>query len=113
MNSACKVMLLYVLYRVNSKSNHCLFSEHPSTSVIVRHTRAAAAAHTLEFEVSRCRRLNLQGVSCRPRLVCGMTFPTLCLIPERYMGLREQSIVGCFPEIVFQFFRDAGACGDA
>ena len=24
-------------------------------------------------------RPNLQGVSCRPRLVCGMTFPTLCL----------------------------------
>ena len=35
-------------------------------------------------------RLNLNGVSCRPRLVCGMTFPTQCLTPERQMGFREQ-----------------------
>ena len=27
------------------------------------------------------------------------------------MGLMEQSIVGCFPEFVFQFFRGAGAVG--
>ena len=25
----------------------------------------------------------LQGVSCRPRLVCGITFPALCLTPKR------------------------------
>ena len=41
--------------RVNSNSNYCLFSELLSTSVRVRQTRAAAAAHPLEFEVSRCR----------------------------------------------------------
>ena len=29
------------------------------------------------------------------------------------MGLREQSIVGCSPEFVFQFSRGAGACGVA
>ena len=43
------------LYTVNSNSNHCFFSELPSASVRVRHTRAAAAAQPLEFEVSRCR----------------------------------------------------------
>ena len=40
---------------LNSNSNHCLFNELPSASVRVRHSRAAAAAHPLEFEVSRCR----------------------------------------------------------
>ena len=49
-----KVVALYLLNKVNSNSNHCLFSELPSASVRVCHTRAAAAANPLEFEVSRC-----------------------------------------------------------
>ena len=65
---------LCMLYKVNSNSNHCLFSELPTASVRVRHTelQLQAAAHPLELEVSRCNRVerpNLQGVSCRPRLV--------------------------------------------
>ena len=48
-------MRLCVLYNVNSNSNHCLLSELPSASTRVRHTRAVAAAHLLEFEVSRSR----------------------------------------------------------
>ena len=39
------VAALCMLYRVNSNSNHCLFSEFPSASVRVRHSRAAAVAH--------------------------------------------------------------------
>ena len=65
-------------------SNHCLFSELPSASVRVRHTRAAVAAHQFEFKVSRCR-------TSHP--IC-MVFPTgsdscvewpslHCLTPER------------------------------
>ena len=46
---------LSLLYKVNSSSNYCLFSELPSASTRVRHSRAAAATHPLEFEVSRCR----------------------------------------------------------
>ena len=38
-----------------------------------------------------------------------MTFPTPCLIPKRWMGLRDQSTVGCFPEFSFSFFRGSGA----
>ena len=49
------VTALCMWYKVKSDSNHCLFSELPSASVRVRYTRAAAAAHLLEFEVSRCR----------------------------------------------------------
>ena len=53
------VAALRMLYKGNSSSNYCLFSELPSASVRVRHTRAAAAAHPLEFEVSRCRTYQL------------------------------------------------------
>ena len=42
---------------------------------------------------------NLQGVSWRPRFECGMTFPTLRLTPERCMGSRAQSPVGCFSKL--------------
>ena len=50
------VMLLHcMLYKVNSNSNHWLFSELPSASVRVRHPRAAAAAHPSKFEASRRR----------------------------------------------------------
>ena len=48
------VATLCLLYKVNSNWNHCLFSELLSASVRVQHTRAGAAAHPLEFEVSRC-----------------------------------------------------------
>ena len=34
------------------------------------------------------KRPNSQGVSCLPRFVCEMAFLTLCLTPERWMGLR-------------------------
>ena len=49
------VAALCMLYKVNSNSKHCLFSELPSASVSVQHTGAAAEDHPLEFEVSRCR----------------------------------------------------------
>ena len=49
------VASLCMLYKVTSNSNRCLFSELPSASVRVRHFRVAAAAHPLEFEVTRCR----------------------------------------------------------
>ena len=51
-----RVAGLIMLYKVSSNSNHCLFSELPSASTRVRYSRATAAAHPLEFEVSRCRR---------------------------------------------------------
>ena len=51
------VAALFMLYKVNSNLNYCLFSELLSVSDGVRHTQAAAAAaaHLLELEVSRCR----------------------------------------------------------
>ena len=44
-----------MLHKVNSNSNHCLFSELPFASVRVQYRRAAAATHLFELEVSRCR----------------------------------------------------------
>ena len=83
-------------YKVNSNSNHCVFSELPSTSVRVWQTRVAAAAHTLEFEVSRCRTSQFERCFL-PALtrVCEMTSPALCLTPERYAGatLGQQPLV--------------------
>ena len=44
-----------MLYKIYSNSNNSLFSELPSASTRVPHTEAAAAAHPLKFDVSRCR----------------------------------------------------------
>ena len=61
---------LSMLYKVNSNSNHSLFSELRSASARVRHTRAVAAAHPLEFDVSRCR---TSPIYSRSRLEYGIT----------------------------------------
>ena len=52
-------------------------------------------------------RPNLLGLFCRLRFECGMTFPTLILTLERWMGVRVQSTVGCFPELCFLQFSAA------
>ena len=58
-------------------------------------------------------RSNLQDDSCQHRLEYGMTFPTLCLTPERWMGLRVESTLG-WPWVLFSsVLRLAGACGVA
>ena len=49
-------------------------------------------------------RPNLPGLSCRLRFDCGIAFPTLCLTPERWIGTRVQSTVGCFSEWCFLQF---------
>ena len=53
----------------------------------------------MEFE--GLERPKLQGISCRPMLEREITVPTLCLTPERWMGLRVRSTVGFFPELCF------------
>ena len=86
---------------VNSNSDHCSLG---SSNLL-----------QLEFDISELRpqlihcSLKYQGVE-RPNLLglfcclrfnnnCGNTFPTLCLTPERGMGSRVQSTIGCFPEL--------------
>ena len=73
---------LCMLYKVNSNSNHCLFSELPSASTRDRHTDLRLRLIHWSLKNQGVERPNLQGVSSRPRFECGMTFPTLCLISE-------------------------------
>ena len=74
-----RVARLSLLYKVNSNSNHCLFSELPSASTRVRHTRAAEflCLNALEFEVSRCRTSKFAMFFCRLRFECEMTYRTV------------------------------------
>ena len=85
--------------RLIRTSIYCLFRELPSAST--RFRSASTAAHPLEFEVSRCKHPNLKNISWRPKFMCGMAFSTQCLTPKRSMGLGEQSIFGCFPQLCF------------
>ena len=98
-----RVAGLSMLYKVNGTLNHCLCRE--SASYRVRHAELRPQLFRWSLnegvEVS-----NLQGVSCRPRFECGMTFPTLCLTPERQMGSRVPATVCCFPELCFLQFSD-------
>ena len=55
---------------------------------------------------------NLQNVSCRPRHVCVMTFPTL-FDTGTLDGFQGAVIFDCFPELCFSIFHGAGVCGVA
>ena len=49
-------------------------------------------------------RPNLLGLTSRLTFEYGMTFPSLCLTPVRWMGSMVQSTVGCFSELCFLQF---------
>ena len=55
---------------------------------------------SLKYQGVECH--NLLGLSCQLRFECRMTFPTLRLTPERWMGSRVPSTVGCFIELCFE-----------
>ena len=101
--------MLYVR-KVNSNSNYCLFSELPSASERVRHTRAAASAQPLEFEVSKCRtsqfaRCFLTSRVCKWNYLANSVFDT---------GFECEVKRWLLPLVVFfSVFRGAGACGFA
>ena len=81
-----------------------------SASTRVRHTELRPQLINWSLQYQCVGRPNLQGLSCRLRFECGMTFHILCLTSECWMGSRVQSTVGCFLSCVF-FFRGAVACG--
>ena len=96
---------IFDIYMIRCGWLGCLFSELTSSSIRVRHTRDVTAAHDLGLRYQGLECQNLPCNSSRPRFECEMTIPTQCFTPERWMGLREQSTVGCFPELWFlQFF---------
>ena len=94
-----------MLYKVKLNSNPCLFSELPSLLLECDIPELWQKLIHWCLKYQGLERPNLHGVSCWPRFECGMTFPTLCLAPERSMGSPLQSTVGCFSELCFlQFF---------
>ena len=94
-----RVAVLSMLYKVNSNSNHCLFSELPSASTRVRHTRAYIGAHTLELDVSRCRTSQFARSFLPAQVRLWNDLPYTVFDTGMLDGL--QSTVGCFPEFVF------------
>ena len=79
------------LITVYSASFYLLLQEFDITELLQQLTH-----WSLKYQV--VERPNLPGVSCRPRFEYRMTFHTLCLIPERWIGSRAQS-TSFFPEL--------------
>ena len=100
-----RVAEISMLYKVNSNSNHCLFCELPSASTIqfnILELRPQLVHWILKYH--GVERPKLLVLSCRLRFDCGMTFPTLCLIPERWMGSRVQPpLVASLSCVFFNF----------
>ena len=102
--------LLYIARLVPNRINVCSVSFHLLLSECHTSELLLQLIHySLKYQA--VERRNLHGVSCRLKLLCGITVPTLCLTPELSMGLREQSSVGCFPEFLFQFLVAQCKCG--
>ena len=105
---------LSMLYKVNSNSNHRLFSELPFTSTRVRHTRAAAAAPPLEFEVSRCKtsKFARSFLSAQVRLWNDLPYTTFDTGTLDGFKSAVNSLLHHW--VAFSsVFRGAGACGVA
>ena len=105
------VTLLDCVYAVRcSFGLKSLFVRWTSCSLLLTeydmHLAAAVAAHTLKFEVSRCRTSQFgRAFFCRPKFdwpfFCRGFFtvlPYTCLALKCWTGLREQLTVRCFPE---------------
>ena len=107
------VAALFMLYNVNPNWNHCLFSELPSSSIRVRYTLAAASAHPLEFEVSRCRtsqfaRRFLPGQTRVSNDLPYAVFDTGAL--DGFKGAVNRWLL---PGVCVSVFRGSGVCGVA
>ena len=97
------VAVLCMLCKVNLNLNHCLFSELPSAFVRVRHIRAAAAAHPLEFKYRPLERPNLQYVSCQVQTRVWNDLPYTVFDTGKLDGFKGAVNRCCFPEFVCQF----------
>ena len=86
--------------KVDSNSNHCLFGELSSASVRVRHTGVRQLTHW-SLKYHGVKRPNLHGVSCRPRLVCGMTFHTPLFDTGTLDGFKRAVNSWLLPLVVF------------
>ena len=108
------VWLGCMLYKVNSNSNHCLLSELLSASTRVRRNRAAAAAHPLEFEESRCRKSQFARSSLPAQVRLWNDLPYTEFDTGTLDGFKGGVNRWLLPWVMFpSVFRGAGACGVA
>ena len=99
-------------YKVNSNSYHCLFSELPSASTRVRHARAAATAHPLEFDVSWCRTSQFGRYFLPAQAQMWIGLPYTVLDTGTLDGFKGAVNRWLLPGVVFSsVFCAAGACG--
>ena len=98
------VAWLSVVYKLNSNSNHCLFSELPSASTRDRYTRAAGPAHLFQFEVSRCRTSLCAGCFLPDQVRIWNDLPYTVLTPKRRMCSRLCQPLDAFLSCVFFSF---------
>ena len=109
-----RVTGLSMLYKVNSTSNHCLFSKLPCASTWFRQTRTAAAAHPLEFEVRRCRTSQFARSFLPAQVRLWDDLPITVFDTGTLNGYKSVVNRWLLPWIVFSsVFRGAGACGVA
>ena len=109
--SCCR---LNMLYKVTANSNHCLFSELPSASTRVRHTRAAVAVHPLEFEVSRCRTSQFARRFLQAQVRTWNDLPYTAFDTGTLDGFKGAVNRWLLPKVVFtSVFRGAGVSGVA
>ena len=99
----CCTRLIRTLITVCSASFHLLLLESDMPEL-----RPQLIHWSLMYQ--GVERPNLLGLSCRLMFECGMTFPKLCLTPERWIGSRVQATVGCFPALCFFQFSVAHMC---
>ena len=93
----CYTRLIWTLITVCPASFHLLL-----LGFHISELRAQLIHWSLKYQ--GVERTNLLALSCRLRFECGISFPALCLTPERWMGSRVQSSVGCFHELCFLQF---------
>ena len=86
----CCTRFIRTLITVCSRSFHLLLLEFD-----IPELRPQLIHWSLKYQ--GVARPNLKGISCRLRFECGMTFPTLCLTQERWMGSRVP------PSVLFSF----------
>ena len=98
------------LYKVNSNSNHCLFSDLRSASTRVRHTELRPQLINWSLKYQGVERPNLLDISCQFRFECEMAFPALCLTTEHWVGSRVQSTIGWCVSFSFPWHRCLWGC---
>ena len=100
----CRLAGLSILYKINANSNHCLFSELPSTSTRVRHTELGPQLIHWNLKCQSVEPPYLKRCFMPAQVQMWNDLPYTVLGTGTLDDSREQSTVGCFPELCFLQF---------